>query len=53
MGAGEAAGMFPIDSATLDFEAGMVEKFDALIAGKGPLSRSISRNIPEPLWGMG
>ena len=35
MGAGEAAGMFPIDSATLDFEAGMVEKFDALIAGKG------------------
>ena len=35
MGAGEAAGMFPIDSTALDFEAGMVEKFDALIAEKG------------------
>ena len=32
MGVGEASGMFPIDSRTNDFDAGMVEKFDALIA---------------------
>ena len=35
MGAGEAAGMFPIDSGRLDFDEGMVETFDALIAEKG------------------
>ncbi len=35
MGIGEAAGMFPIDSAKLDFDGGMIEKFDALIAEKG------------------
>ena len=35
MGIGEAAGMFPIDSAKLDFDQGMIEKFDALLAGRG------------------
>ena len=35
MGIGEASGMFPIDSTTMDYEAEMVEKFDALIADKG------------------
>ena len=35
MGVGEASGMFPIDSAKLDFDGAMVEKFDELIAGKG------------------
>ena len=35
MGVGEAAGMFPIDSEKLDFDQGMVEKFDALVAEKG------------------
>ena len=35
MGIGEAAGMFPIDSAQLDFDQGMIEKFDALLAGRG------------------
>ncbi|MBO4419262.1 MAG: ATPase [Oscillospiraceae bacterium] len=30
MGVGEASGMFPIDGKTLDYDAGMVEKFRAL-----------------------
>ncbi len=30
MGVGEASGMFPIDSAKLDYDEGMVEKFNAL-----------------------
>ncbi len=35
MGVGEASGMFPIDSAACDYDAAMVQKFDALIAPKG------------------
>lgn len=30
MGVGEASGMFPIDSKTRDYDAGMIAKFDAL-----------------------
>ena len=32
LGVGEASGMFPIDSAACDYDAAMVEKFDALAA---------------------
>ena len=35
MGVGEASGMFPIDSAALDYDEAMVQKFDALAAEKG------------------
>ena len=35
LGVGDASGMFPIDSATGDYDAGMVEKFDAHIASRG------------------
>ena len=35
MGVGEASGMFPIDSGKLDYDEGMVQKFDALIAPQG------------------
>ncbi len=35
VGVGDASGMFPIDSAANAFDAGMVRKFDALVAGKG------------------
>ena len=35
LGIGEGSGMFPIDSATNDFNQEMVEKFDALVADKG------------------
>lgn len=34
LGVGEASGMFPIDIATGKFDAGMVEKFDAVLADK-------------------
>ena len=35
LGVGEASGMFPIDSNTNDYDAAMVDSFDALIADKG------------------
>jgi len=35
LGIGEASGMFPIDSTTLDYDADMEAKFNALIAEKG------------------
>ena len=34
-GIGDAAGIFPIDSETLDYDASMMERFDRLIAPKG------------------
>ncbi len=35
LGIGEASGMFPIDSSTNQFDAGMVEKYNKLLAGRG------------------
>ena len=35
MGVGEASGMFPIDTATVDFDAYMVSKFDELLKKEG------------------
>ena len=35
VGVGEASGMFPIDPDTADWDAGMVAKFDALVAPRG------------------
>ncbi len=35
LGIGEGSGMFPIDSDTSDYNAQMVEKFDALVADRG------------------
>ncbi|MDO4287610.1 MAG: FGGY-family carbohydrate kinase [Eubacterium sp.] len=35
LGVGEASGMFPIDTATGQFDAKMLDQFDALIADKG------------------
>ena len=37
MGIGEASGMFPIDSAKLDYDQAMVEKFDAMSGRKWKL----------------
>ena len=34
-GIGDASGIFPVDSATLDYDADMMARFDALIAPKG------------------
>ena len=33
LGIGDASGMFPIDSKTKDYDAGMLEKFNALVSG--------------------
>ncbi|MBR1660142.1 MAG: FGGY-family carbohydrate kinase [Oscillospiraceae bacterium] len=35
VGVGEASGMFPIDSKRCDYDQGMIEKFDALLAQRG------------------
>ncbi len=35
VGVGEASGIFPIDSATGDFDSALIAKFDALIAKRG------------------
>lgn len=35
LGIGEASGMFPIDSTVNDYDAGMINSFDALIADRG------------------
>lgn len=35
LGVGEASGMFPIDSGTLDYDQNMVGQYDALVAGEG------------------
>ncbi|MCA9103570.1 MAG: FGGY-family carbohydrate kinase [Planctomycetales bacterium] len=35
LGIGDAAGMFPIDQATLDYDAQRLESFDALVADSG------------------
>ena len=48
VGVGEAAGMFPIDSDTNDFDAVMVEKFDALLEKKG-LSYHLKEIFPGVL----
>ena len=40
IGVGEASGMFPIDSKSLNYDAGMLEKFNALVA---------PRNLPWKL----
>lgn len=47
LGIGEAAGMFPIDSTTLDFDAKMLDQFDELVAGK--YSWNIRDIIPKVL----
>ncbi len=35
LGIGDASGMFPVDDKTMDYDAGMLEKFNALAAEKG------------------
>ena len=48
LGVGEASGMFPIDPATGQFDAGMKDKFDALLGEKG-LSYKLSDIFPSVL----
>ena len=46
VGVGEASGMFPIDSATLDYDGAMMEQFDRLIADQPFTLRQI---LPQVL----
>ena len=48
LGIGEASGMFPIDSASKDYNKGMIEKFDKLISNKN-LPYTISDLLPKCL----
>lgn len=48
IGIGDAAGMFPIDSETMDYDADMVQKFDALLREKG-LSYTLREVFPKVL----
>jgi sugar (pentulose or hexulose) kinase len=46
VGVGEAAGMFPIDAKTLDYDTDMVAKFDAL-AGSHGFTQPLRSLLPE------
>ncbi|MEU1972949.1 FGGY-family carbohydrate kinase [Microbacterium sp. NPDC019599] len=48
LGVGDASGMFPIDSATGDYDAALVEKYDALVAGSA-LQANLGDLLPEVL----
>jgi sugar (pentulose or hexulose) kinase len=48
LGIGDASGMFPIDPATNDYDARMLEKYDALVAQTAP-SLALSELLPEVL----
>ncbi len=48
LGIGEASGMFPIDSKSLDYDAEMIKSFDELIKDKG-LDFSIKEILPKVL----
>ena len=47
LGVGDASGMFPIDSETCDYDAGMVAKYDELLGGKYPWK--LKEILPEVL----
>ena len=49
IGVGDAAGMFPIDSDALDYDEGMVQKFDALVASKGYPELKLRAVFPKVL----
>ena len=48
IGIGDAAGMFPIDSEKLDYDEGMVQKFNALLKEKGYEGVSCRRQRRKP-----
>lgn len=48
LGVGDASGMFPIDSATNDYDAGLIEVFDALVADRAP-GLHVAELLPDVL----
>ncbi len=45
VGTGEASGMFPLDCRINDYDADMLEKFDALIKARGPFTQFRIKDI--------
>jgi sugar (pentulose or hexulose) kinase len=48
LGVGDASGMFPIDSATGDYDSGMLARYDELAAGRLPVAH-VSELLPRVL----
>jgi sugar (pentulose or hexulose) kinase len=48
LGVGDASGMFPVDPATRDYDAGMLAQFDALVAPRRPGTR-LADLLPQVL----
>ncbi len=48
LGVGDASGMFPIDSGTNDYDAGMLARYDALVAGTA-LGHPVAELLPHVL----
>ncbi|RFA10351.1 ATPase [Subtercola boreus] len=48
LGVGDASGMFPIDSRTNDYDAALIERYDALADGRVP-GASVAGLLPEVL----
>ena len=48
LGVGDASGMFPIDSATGDYDADLLDRYDALVADTAP-GLELSALLPEVL----
>lgn len=48
LGVGDASAMFPIDSATGDYDAGLLARYDALVAGRLPVARVVEL-LPDVL----
>jgi len=48
LGVGDASGMFPIDSATGDYDAELLARYDGLVAGRSP-QLSLAALLPEVL----
>ncbi len=49
LGVGDASGMFPLDSRTLDYDSNMLAKFDALATERLPGAKPLRCLLPKPL----
>ena len=48
LGVGDASGMFPIDSATRDYDAELLGRYDGLVADRAP-GLDLAELLPEVL----
>jgi sugar (pentulose or hexulose) kinase len=48
LGIGDASGMFPVDAATLDYDAELLARYDGLVAGTA-LTAGLRELLPKPL----